>query len=79
VGQYGIHHIAVALRGIESLLAASRHGSQLAVWVSDRDAHDETEQIERAMTGEWPSLARRSPHELVLAAGHNVLVRSAVR
>lgn len=79
IEEYGIHHAAKALREIERVLKGSRRGGRLAVWIRDEDADIEADRIEEAMTGEYPSLGRRSPPELVLYLGRNVFVRTVVR
>ncbi len=49
------------------------------VWVRDEDQRVKDDQIEMAMTGQYPTMATPPPSEIVMALGRSVVVRSAVR
>lgn len=80
VEEYGIHHAAKSLREIERSVKrwSDAHG-RLKVWVRDEDRHLLDEHVEHALTGQYPSLATRPPHELVMTLGRSVVVRSVVQ
>lgn len=79
VDQFGLHHATKALREIESVLKQSRRGGRLAVWVRDEDAARQADNIEEALTGDYPTLATKPPSDLLMSLGRNVLVRTAIR
>lgn len=76
VTEYGTHQIADALRKIEKNVAKwTGRGGRLAVYTRDEDALNESERIQRAMTGKYPRLGGARPSELVMLVGRNTLVR----
>ncbi len=79
VEEYGLHHAAKALREIESVLKQSRRRGRIAVWVRDEDADRQADQIEEALTGDYPTLGTKPPSELLMALGQNALVRTTFR
>lgn len=80
VNEYGMHHAAKALQGIEQNVKrwTGSHG-RLNVWVRDEDEHDQLDRIEHDLTGEFPSLGTALPSELVMRLGRSVFVRTAWR
>lgn len=80
IREYGLHDAAKAISEIQkSVKKWSDIQGRLKVWVRDEDRHRLEERIEYDLTGAHPTLGRRSPSELTLALGRNVVVRSAVR
>lgn len=79
VQEYGIHHAAKALRGIEGSIKkwADTQG-RLRVWVRDEDRHLLDERVEHALTGRYPSMAASPPSDVAMVLGRNVIVRSLV-
>lgn len=78
VQEKGIHHVASAVEDAVKLMKRWT-GSQgrLNVWSRDEDADKEADQIELALTGGGPSLARRPPHPMLMRAGRSVVFRTA--
>lgn len=80
VDEYGVHHIAKSLREIEKRVKkwSDIHG-RFKVWVRNEDRHRREERAEEAITGAYPSLGRRRPPDILIAAASNVYVASLVR
>ena len=80
VDQYGVHHMAKALRDIERTLKGwtGRQG-RLNIWTRSEERHELAEKIEHDLTGRWPSLSTAPLPEIVMVLGRNVFVRSIIR
>jgi hypothetical protein len=79
VEEYGMHHAAKALREMAKSMEAWTHSGRLRVATHDEDEEHRQERIEHDLTGDYPSLGRAEPSELLMAAGQNVLVRTMIR
>ena len=77
--EYGVHDAAKALREMAKVMKRGTdiHG-RWKVWVRDEDQRVKDDQIEMAMTGQYPTMATPPPSEIVMALGRSVVVRSAV-
>ncbi len=80
VDEYGPHHTAKALRGIEKTLGkwTGRQG-RLKVWTRDEDEANKLSQVEHDLTGAYPTLSQEPPPEILMAVGRGVIVRTVVR
>lgn len=80
VEEYGVHHAANALRGIEHTVKKwTAPGGRVKVWNRDEDRYRVDQRVEHDLTGEYPTMATTAPPELLMALGRNVLIRTVVR
>lgn len=76
ITEYGMHHVAEALREIENRVSEwSGRAGRLNVWTRNEDVLNRSEQIERDMTGSYPTQATQAPSELLMAVGQNTIAR----
>lgn len=80
VEEYGVHHAAKALRGVEQTIAKwSDNTGRLRVWSRDEDRHLLNQETEHFLTGMWPTVARRPPPDLLVVIARSTLIRTLIR